>query len=168
MRTTLAMALVAMATVAQAATFNPSTGVGSVSAAEVQTAMGWTPAQYQAAVTFYPTPVLSAVERYTITVQYVQNGVPGTQVQTIDVRSSRQVPVIKGAGGYNLPGYNGMTPLNLTRRVPQVGDMHLAGPSPVVGEGGLFPTGQGVRGVITNVALTGQSYRLMMNGAQLW
>lgn len=177
MKTILAVGLMMVAGAASAATFNPASGVGSLSQAEVCAAMGWTAAQYMAASTGNaPGPTLAITERYTITVQYVNGaGATVSQTQTRDVSGSRRVPAAFAGANVNLPGYAAqpyLSTLAVMGRVPQVGDGNYAaeGGEFFPGNGGILPPRSGtVRGgTITNVTLTTQSQRLFLNGVQVY
>ena len=156
MKTLLAATTLLFACVfAQAATFDPATGTGSASQADLQAAYGWTAAEYNknaGGVSF----VYCRADRYTITVQYTTgSGSLATQTQTFDVNYKVATKSTLGATGFTITGYGAETAQG---RIPRVGDGHLAceGGTFLPGLGGFLPTQGGVirGGRITSVVFT--------------
>ena len=129
MKTILAAAVLMVASMAMGATFDPVTGNGDATRAEIQAAYGWTDAEYDERECQLNYIVN---DKYTVVISTAM----GPKTLTVDVRYYRTVPSDKVSGGvhftgFNVPkasGFGGSSVVNQHGRIPQIGDFHLGGP----------------------------------------
>lgn len=108
---------------ANAVTFNPSNGTGSITQAEINAAYG---GSFNGGIQF----TCHKVEHYTATVQYKDTmGNIVTKMVDVPITTYQTVKIKPVAAGYDFVGYGVPNKLN---RVPLVGEMWILNP-PTVG-----------------------------------